>query len=573
MTTSPASGTGQALGTGLVDLAAALTAGPPAGVVRRRGLVAEMPDGVCLVADAWHPASGGPWPVLLQRLPYGREVASSPVLPAPAQLARLGYAVVVQDVRGRGGSGGTFTPFANEGADGAASIEWAAGLEFSTGEVVTYGFSYQGVDQVAAAARRPRGLVAIAPMMCAPEPAGMLYEGGCLRWAATASWAAQLASQAPNQGPGGPLRRADVEALPLVQAIGPAPPAWYEDWVSQPPDGRYWALMAPDLAAVEVPVFTVLGYADTFSPGTAALISRLRAEAVCGPWAHMPWGTRLSGIEFTGASPAVAIDAFLAFVARSLGRPSARPGPASHDRLKDQRVCYFVVGEGWRSSSSWPPRAERRLFHGLSGCFSGQGANSRHGDGVLIEGAGPRRLSDSVVSEPLAPHPGETEPYPDRAASEDRRDVLCYTSEPFASPVVLAGNPVVTLAAWSDAPTFDLFTSLVYVTGDGVARRLSYGATRLRPGQVDAEARVELRPVAWALPKGARLRLDISATCFPLFARNPQEADIGGAGAGLVGREGYRVATIEVTSVSLEVPLCPDAPEQSASPNNPEGSR
>ena len=71
-------------------------------IVREVGLQAEMPDGVRLVADAWHPAEGGPWPVLLQRLPYGRSVASAPVLPHPSWLARRGYAVVVQDVRGRG---------------------------------------------------------------------------------------------------------------------------------------------------------------------------------------------------------------------------------------------------------------------------------------------------------------------------------------------------------------------------------------------------------------------------------------------------------------------------------------
>src|SRR5262245_26233093 len=128
------------------------------GVVHVRGLRAVMEDGVALVADAWHPPDGGRWPVLLQRLPYGRAVASTPVLPHPAWFARRGFAVVVQDCRGRGDSEGGFGPFVDEGRDGEATIEWAASLPFCDGQVVTYGFSYQGLAQLYAAARRPPAL-------------------------------------------------------------------------------------------------------------------------------------------------------------------------------------------------------------------------------------------------------------------------------------------------------------------------------------------------------------------------------------------------------------------------------
>ena len=120
------------------------------------GLRWSTGDGVMLVADAWHPARRRTWPVLLQRLPYGRAVASTPVLPHPSWFARRGYAVVVQDCRGRGDSGGTFAPFVDEGRDGAAAIEWAARLPFSDGRVATYGFSYQGLAQLYAAAAGPR---------------------------------------------------------------------------------------------------------------------------------------------------------------------------------------------------------------------------------------------------------------------------------------------------------------------------------------------------------------------------------------------------------------------------------
>ena len=211
---------------------------PPAGVEHVRGLRAVMDDGVTLVADAWHPSSGGPWPVLLQRLPYGRAVASTPVLPHPAWFAHHGFAVVVQDCRGRGDSEGTFRPFVDEGSDGAATIEWAAGLPFCDGQVITYGFSYQGLAQLYAAARRPPALRGVAAMMCCPDPyEGWTYEGGCLRLPFVAFWSAQLAGQESGTGP----VAYDVAALPVETALGDDPPPWFVEWLAHPGDDDYWA--------------------------------------------------------------------------------------------------------------------------------------------------------------------------------------------------------------------------------------------------------------------------------------------------------------------------------------------
>src|SRR5579862_4246169 len=380
-----------------------------------------MPDGARLVADAWHPAGGGRWPVLLQRLPYGRSVASSPVLPSPAQLARLGYAVVVQDVRGRGESGGVFVPFANEGDDGAATVEWAAGLPFSNGDVITYGYSYQGMAQLLAAARRPPHLRGVAAMMCGSEPyEGWTYIGGCLQLSFAATWACQLMAQERGAVPRTPA----FGALPSVGAVGAEPPQWWHDWLGHPRADDYWRAITPDLSAIDVPVFTVLGYFDQFSAGTARLVSATGAEVVCGPWAHMPWGTRAGDVELgEAAGPRPAIEAFLAFV----GRVAAGLEPPA------QRARWLSIGDArWRATDRWPPPAERRGWL----ASSDTGANSRHGDGRLrpaSEGDRPpggAQLLDVLVAEPLVPYPGDLLPFDDVAAAEDRRDVLCYTTDP-----------------------------------------------------------------------------------------------------------------------------------------------
>jgi putative CocE/NonD family hydrolase len=511
----------------------------PDDVVLEAGLELRTDDGVTLVADAWHPAGPGPWPVLLQRLPYGRAVASTPVLPHPAWFARRGLVVVVQDCRGRGDSGGRFDPFVDEGRDGAASIEWAARLPFSDGRVVTYGFSYQGLAQLYAAALRPPSLRGVAAMMCCPDPyEGWTYEGGCLRLPFVTFWSAQLAGQEQHRPP----IPYDVGTLPVTAALGSDPPRWFVEWLEHPADDEYWAARRPDLSAIEVPVFTVLGYFDDFSSGTARLIAELDAEAVCGPWAHMPWGTRHGGAELgADAAPAPVAERLLAFFDRVFER--------REEAAPVERVHYLSVGAGWRAATTWPPRYRMLRWTGTSD----GNANSRHGDGRLIAEDAEPRPPDIIVVEPLVPYPGDAVMLQDEAASEDRRDVLCYTSAPLTVALDLGGTAVVIITATCDRPSHDLVVTLVLVTDDGTARALTGGALRCPScDPVSAsEHVVALGPIAWRLPVGSRLRLDVSGARFPAFDRHPH-TEVPPAQA---RAEDMVVATIAVRRVVLDLPI------------------
>jgi putative CocE/NonD family hydrolase len=512
-------------------------------IVREVGLRATMADGVELVSDAWYPSGDGSWPVLLQRLPYGRSVASTPVLPHPSWFARRGYAVVVQDCRGRGDSGGRFEPFVHEGDDGATSIEWAAAQPFSDGRVATYGFSYQGLGQLYVAAQRPPSLRAIAPMMCGPDPYdGWTYEGGLLRWPFVCFWAAQLAGQDVGTGP----IPFDPTVLPRSAALGSEPPLWFVDWLAHPADDDYWQARRPDLEAIAasgIPVFTVLGWFDDFSSGTAALIDRLGARAWCGPWAHMPWGTTHGGVDFgPDASPAPVFEALVAFFDEVFGR---RPAPTG------ERVHYFSVGGGWHSAASWPPLHQVRTYLGVSATGD---ANSRWGDGALLtESIEPGRPA-VIVAEPLVPWPGDPIDYQDESAAQDRRDVACYTSAPLTEILAVAGSPVVRVVTRCDRPAHDLVAVLSVVDVDGVARALTASGRRLgSPGAPSTEHdwTITLRPIAFRAGVATRLRLTLSASRFPCFDRNPQT----GAHEPDTPASDHAVATIEMISVRLELPV------------------
>lgn len=84
------------------------------GVRLERGVRCRMSDGVELVSDHYYPCERGSNLTLLMRQPYGRDIASTVVYAHPIWFARCGYNVVIQDVRGRGDSGGEFYPFRHE---------------------------------------------------------------------------------------------------------------------------------------------------------------------------------------------------------------------------------------------------------------------------------------------------------------------------------------------------------------------------------------------------------------------------------------------------------------------------
>jgi putative CocE/NonD family hydrolase len=121
-----------------------------------------MRDGVELATDVYLPARGeqvmtGRFPALVERTPYNR---CREVLERTGRwFAERGYAVVMQDVRGRYGSGGrwSFLP-SGEGPDGFDTLEWITAQPWSDGQIGLMGLSYSATNQQPLALLRPPGL-------------------------------------------------------------------------------------------------------------------------------------------------------------------------------------------------------------------------------------------------------------------------------------------------------------------------------------------------------------------------------------------------------------------------------
>ena len=145
--------------------------------VLQRNLAVRMRDGVVLRADVLRPSQDGKFPVLVYRTPYGKDAAQREYTTFQHAVDR-GYAVVVQDVRGRYRSEGEFRPYENEGRDGYDTIEWSAGQSWSNGAVGTFGLSYSGAVQWLAAVQGPPHLKAMVPAMTFSTPQNFFYAGG-----------------------------------------------------------------------------------------------------------------------------------------------------------------------------------------------------------------------------------------------------------------------------------------------------------------------------------------------------------------------------------------------------------
>jgi hypothetical protein len=92
-----------------------------------------MRDGVRLATSIYLPEGDGPWPVVLTRTPYGKDMMYGPG--THKEYLKNGYARVVQDSRGKGKSQGKYAAFVDDMEDGYDTVEWIAKQPWSNGKV------------------------------------------------------------------------------------------------------------------------------------------------------------------------------------------------------------------------------------------------------------------------------------------------------------------------------------------------------------------------------------------------------------------------------------------------------
>ena len=319
-------------------------------VLLERNVPIPLRDGTLTYANVWRPAGGDPVPAIMVRTPYTKEVEEINVFSEPRVAAVRGFAIVSQDVRGRGESEGEFDPYFQEGADGYDSIEHVAGLDWCSGDVVMAGNSYVGATQWLAAVEAPPSLRAIAPGLT-PDAydEGWTFHSGVLELAFIHSWIAGIF------GPQDRLWLDDVERSYTArdELIEFAP--WCEPWFREAIGSPYWerCSIAARRDAVRVPALSIGGWHDTFLDGTLrnfAADRNPRSRLIIGPWGHDDWLTHLVGDRNLGVAGSG--DAFGLFD-RELEFYSA--AIAGEDPPMARVSAYMLGARRWLELESWPP--------------------------------------------------------------------------------------------------------------------------------------------------------------------------------------------------------------------------
>lgn len=520
------------------------------GVRLVRDVELRLSDGTVLRSDHYLPPGGGPAPALLVRQPYGKDIATTVVYAHPVWFARHGYVVVVQDVRGRGASGGGFYPFQHEEQDGHETLEWLSQRPECNGRIGMYGFSYQGVTQLLAAARGHPALRCIAPWMTAGDlHRGWFYQGGLLRLASTVGWATQmLRGDAHRLGPPEAARSLDaawsqpaahVHAAPFAEIphlTAPELPGYYSDWIAHDQPGPYWERqdISTRWEAVQVPALHLVGWHDLYLHGGIQLFESMRRHAgrardaqhlVAGPWVHIPWGRHVGEIDM-GPEAMLDTDALLL---RWFDHWLKDAGTFA----REPRARLFAMGDNcWHRLDAWPGGDARcQAWH----LRSGGRANGLRGDGWLsLEPPDTTEPRDTFVHDPDVPvvapgGPTAAQGCFNQARAEQGNNLLVYTSKPLEARLHVCGTPRAILHLQSSLDHCDLVVKLVRVLPDGRALNVSLGAARSSalfahpPHRADAPHawHVEMESTSCVFAPGERLRVEVASSAFPLFDRNP----------------------------------------------------
>lgn len=523
-----------------------------------------MRDGVKLFADVYRPRREGRFPVIITRTPYG--VQRDGMHEAVIKFAQHGYAVVVQDTRGRYESEGAWDPFRNEANDGYDTVEWAARQPWANGKVGMHGGSYLGHVQWQAATLAPPHLTAIFPVLASTSIYhNTFFHGGAFKLALAFGWGAvRMPNRIMNPqywhteaySPQELKYDQIIWTLPLNQldlASSGQKVGFFRDWLRHQSYDAYWRAISDEerLSAVKVPSYSLGGWYDLLLGGTingfagvrakgATEAARRGAKLIIGPWGHGP--TRKYGdMDYGPEAMRALFDLELRWNDRYL-----KGEENGIDR--EPPVELFVMGiDKWFQFADWPVPGTRFTPMYLS---SGGNANSLRGDGALGFDPPAGAAKDGFVYDPRNPVPtlGGNDccgaPFPagpkDQRPVEARHDVLVYSSGILKEAVAIAGPVKMKLYAATDGKDTDFVAKLVDVHPDGTAINLAEGILRARfhngldrmellePNRMYA-FEIDMRGTANVFLPGHRIRVDVTSSNFPQYDRNPNTGEDLGA--------------------------------------------
>ncbi len=479
--------------------------------VKKTDAMVAMRDGVKLATLIFLPEGAGPFPVVLQRTPYGKEAFSAG---APAW-TQAGFAFVVQDCRGKGKSEGRYSPFVDDPQDGYDTVEWCAKQPWSTGKIGMYGASAMGIAANLAAMENPPHLAAAFVLVARSSIYHQsAFMGGVFRKELNELW----------------LKRQGAESV-LQETFKHAV---YDGAYDSNEMEKHWH-------KIRVPMYNYGGWYDIFSEGNIQNFTGLQKQGgkgaagnqklIMGPWAH----GQLEEVKYPVNSGAGQFGGNLSTELAMRWFEYWLKG-TNNGIMNEPPVKYYVMGDvtdpkapgnEWRTAAAWPPPAKLTSYYLTAG------------GGLTTTPAKENKSSDTYAYDPKNPVPtiggGNlfTKKGPmDQRATGERNDILKYQTPVLTEPLEVTGKVIVELFIESDAPDTDFIAKLIDVYPDGTERlvldsairaRFREGFTRevmMKKGEV-YKLSIDLWNTSLIFNKGHRLAIHITSSNDPRFDPNP----------------------------------------------------
>ena len=493
------------------------------GVRRKRGIAVPMADGVLLKTDHYAPDAPGPHPTILMRLPYGRRGFAG----IAEAYAERGFHVVIQACRGTERSGGEFDPFANERADGLATLDWIKAQPWFDGRIGLTGPSYLGYAQWAISDALPE-TAALAVKVTTADFRPVVFPSGAFHLNLWLSWVQVIEglrqrplATAARMFSGDIERRTQRAAavLPLIEAdrkaVGHTIGFWRHWFEHAIGNDAFWTALdhRHRLNDRTPPVHFISGWFDFMLDPLLADYQRLvalghRPYLTVGTWFHIAEELQRDNLRET-----------LIWMRACL--MGDRTG------LRTRPVRLHISGrDEWHEFETYPPGPPlpQTWSLGSNGTLADHGATDNGNAAYRYDPADPTpNLGGAIFAFTGA---GSV----DNGPLENRPDVLVYTSRVLTSELTVIGQCQVTLVARASLPHADFFVRLNDVGPDGVSRNICDGFVRVTPqtpAEPDSSWRLTfpLHATAHSFLPGHRLRLLIASGAHPRYARNMGTAE------------------------------------------------
>jgi uncharacterized protein len=507
------------------------------GVKKLGTYMVAMRDGIRLSTDVWIPSDceqGEKLPVLFIRTPYNKSKTEE----REVIYCDRGYAVVVQDVRGRDASEGEFLAMYYEKNDGSDSLDWIAEQPWSNGDIGTMGGSYSGYVQWMMAASGNPHLKAIISGVTSGSPfidierRGGGYHMGIMDWNITMSKQTVDLAILKKIDMKDILKTKPIKDIPL-KITGQSLKFW-DDYMAHPDYDEFWEEMSISAFSdkINVPALVISGWHDGDINGSTEVWEmnknnkRQNQRLIMGPWEHLLNSKRMVGdYEFGDNAILYDMDLInLKWLDRFLKH--------IENGVENTRVKYYVEElNEWLIDSEWPPATAHKSILYLNGAadsdadgcvenalversdFAQEGSEY---DSFTYDPSNPvPQLYDSKSGKPFVPV--------DYSELEERPDVIVYTSKPFEQDTIVTGQSVLELYAASSALDTDWVARLTRVATNGNSYRISDASIRakyrnsfskpelLEPGKVEKYT-IKMPYCAQLIRKGECIRLQMTSS-------------------------------------------------------------